>query len=512
MNLNGFQVNIRFIFSWAIVIIWIQMASSLFGQSHNHWTRSFNEESSLLSGAVVGGGAGPSAIYYNPALISEIKSSKLSFHASLFGLNMYNSKNTLGNGIDLNSTKIQILPRFLSYMIKPKKNPNWSFEIAFLNNEIFEMEIAESIDRRTNVLTHVPGEERYFATFNYKNYYRDDWVGIGGSWNIKESLYLGASMFAMFRHMEYDNVLDIEAFPLSDTINVGGEDVPFFSANYQYSENIRFNDYRLLWKLGVMYDVSAWSFGLTVTSPSVHVFADGKRVYRKLKQANISDPETGEPLPDFVVTDLQKKNDVAVNSKSPWSVAAGVNYAFDEKRRVLYSTFEYFAGIDPYQIVSAKENPQLAGGTVFEDINLNEWLTFVGGARPVFNVAVGYRSIVAQNLLLMAGFRTDFNYRLGMDYSPLPDNKIIEGLDVDVYHITGGLTLTVLGQDLILGLQYSIGAQGDQKQIYNLTDPVEYNYTENAALQGTRQNTMKTVYNSLSLYFGATLNFGGEKK
>jgi hypothetical protein len=488
------------------------MSNAVFGQSHNYWTRSFNEESSLLSGAVVGGGAGPSAIYYNPALISEIKSSKLSFHASLFALNIYNSKNTLGEGIDLTSTKIQILPRFLSYMIKPKKNPNWSFEIAFLNNEIYELEAAESVDQNMDILTHLPGEERYFATFNFRNYFRDDWIGIGGSWNIRESLYLGASMFAVFRHLEYDNVLDIEAFPLSDSITVGGEFVPFYSATYQYSENIRFNDYRLLWKFGLMYQSSPWSIGLSVTSPSVHIFADGKRVYRKLKQANISDPETGEPLPDFVVADLQDKDNVTVNFKSPLSVAAGVNYSFGEKSRVLYSTVEYFAGLDPYRIISANENPQLAGGTVFENINLSEWLTFVGGARPVLNVAVGYRSIVAENLMLLAGFRTDFNYRLGMDYSPLTEHKIIQGLDVDVYHLSGGLTLTVLGQDLILGIQYSIGAQGDQKQIYNLSDPVEFNYTESAALQGTRQNTMKTTYNSLSLYFGATLNFGGEKK
>jgi hypothetical protein len=44
----------------------------LSGQSHNYWTRSFNEESSLLSGAVVGGGSGPSAIYYNPASIPDL--------------------------------------------------------------------------------------------------------------------------------------------------------------------------------------------------------------------------------------------------------------------------------------------------------------------------------------------------------------------------------------------------------------------------------------------------------
>ncbi|MEE4258080.1 MAG: hypothetical protein V2I47_13665, partial [Bacteroidales bacterium] len=46
------------------------LSIQLNAQSYNHWARSFNEESSLLAGAVVGGGAGPSAIYYNPAGIS----------------------------------------------------------------------------------------------------------------------------------------------------------------------------------------------------------------------------------------------------------------------------------------------------------------------------------------------------------------------------------------------------------------------------------------------------------
>ena len=58
-----------------IIVIGPQIGKA---QSHNHWTQSFNEESSLLSGAVVGGGAGPAAIYYNPASIAEITESKFS--------------------------------------------------------------------------------------------------------------------------------------------------------------------------------------------------------------------------------------------------------------------------------------------------------------------------------------------------------------------------------------------------------------------------------------------------
>jgi len=37
----------------------------LLAQSHRHYTYSFSEESSLLGGAVIGGGSGTAAIFYN---------------------------------------------------------------------------------------------------------------------------------------------------------------------------------------------------------------------------------------------------------------------------------------------------------------------------------------------------------------------------------------------------------------------------------------------------------------
>ena len=48
--------------------------------------------------------------------------------------------------------------------------------------------------------------------------------------------------------------------------------------------------------------------------------------------------------------------------------------------------------------------------------------------------------------------------------------------------------------------------------LINLSDPVEYNTIENAPLQGPRNNNMDAVFNSVSIYFGASFNFGGEKK
>ena len=163
------------------------------GQSYNHWTRSFNEESSLLAGAVVGGGAGPSAIYYNPASISEIKESKLSVHASLFSFKFYNVKNAIGDGLDMKWMSVQAEPRFLSYMIQPKNHPDWSFELAVLNNENYRLDIGQSVNQEINILTRNEGLDRYFAVIQTQNRYRDDWVGAGWSWKINPRFFFGVS-------------------------------------------------------------------------------------------------------------------------------------------------------------------------------------------------------------------------------------------------------------------------------------------------------------------------------
>lgn len=67
------------------------------------------------------------------------------------------------------------------------------------------------------------------------------------------------------------------------------------------------------------------------------------------------------------------------------------------------------------------------------------------------------------------------------------------------------------GQDLMAGLQYTLGYQDNVEQFINLNDPSEYNPVNKTAVQGERQNTMKTVLNSISIYFGATFNFGTDK-
>jgi hypothetical protein len=481
-------------------------------QSHNYWTRSFNEESSLLSGAVVGGGSGPSAIYYNPASISEVKASKFSLNASLFSFDFLKIENALGNGIDIKSSKGNIEPRFISYMINSKRFKNWSFEIAYLNNENLDREFISAVDVHTDILTNIPGEERYFAVYQYNNHFRDDWIGFGGSVKLNDKLFVGGALFVAIKSLDYTNSLDIEAYSLNDSIFINDEYVPFYTASYQNYQYLKFNDYRLLFKAGILYETKSVSVGLSITTPSIGgIYSDGKKDNRRERQNNITMPGTAEPVPDYLVADYKEKKDMQVSYKTPFSVAAGVTWTLGMKR-TLYTSAEFFSGIDPYRMVEAEESTSLAPAFKFNEEMYPEWLTYIGGARPVFNVAVGYSTKLKDNLLLKAGFRTDFNYRKNLDYGAYSGYNKIGGPGVNLYYLTCGLSWNIFGQDIITGLQYSVGANKNQEQVASLSDPVEYNPGENLPLQGNINNNMNLLINSLCVYLGASFNFGEKKE
>jgi hypothetical protein len=264
--------TLTFLFLFSCVLF-LQSADA---QSSNHWTRNFNEESSLLSGAVVGGGANAAAIFYNPAIISQIEESNLSVNASLFSVDYLKANNTWGNDIDMIQTRFVVIPRFISYMIKLKKAPKLSLEVAFLNNENYELEDVNSVDRFIDILPRFEGDERYTAYYSYSNKFRDDWLGIGGSQSINENFVLGASMFVSARSLKYSYQVDIEAGPKLDTEHYS--DQSYYTVKYKDQDYLSFNDYRLLWKFGVLYKRNQYRLDLTLRLLQWECTPMGKRL------------------------------------------------------------------------------------------------------------------------------------------------------------------------------------------------------------------------------------------
>ena len=108
--------------AYLLTFVFAIVSVNTFAQSSYYWTQNFNTESSLLAGAVVGGNAGASAVFYNPALINQNESNKLALSANLVSLTTLKLDNLAGSGTDYNTMKLQFQPKFISYTGVAKKD------------------------------------------------------------------------------------------------------------------------------------------------------------------------------------------------------------------------------------------------------------------------------------------------------------------------------------------------------------------------------------------------------
>ena len=476
-------------------------------QSHRYYTYSFSEESSLLGGAVIGGGSGTASIFYNPASISAVGQSSFSLNTSLIYIDWCSWDNALGEYNDLKQSTLAFRPRFISYLVKSKRDEKLTFQLATFSKETYNRRLSFNERQQVDVLASNPGNEEYVANYVVNDEFTDYWVGLGGSYQLNEHLSVGASLFGLFKMLEYWNAYDLAAFSPEDDLIDPDTTTSSNLATYDFKYHVKFNDYRLLLKMGAQYRTERLDFGIKVELPSVGVYEDGKQILKSEKQQNIMRPDGSGFFPDYLIEDTQIKKQVEVNYKDPFTLGTGFAYRAPDGRKTYYFSLEYFHKLKPYIMAIVKDNTIVTPGVEGIEPSSQEWLECANGARPIVNVAMGAKWKASENVLILAGFRTDFNSVKNFDYGDYDylNNLITES--IDMYHFSLGTSVNILKNVVNAGISYSVGQRKDQKQLLNLSDPVEYNTEEQAPLQGTRTSTMNISSSQINIFLGLTLNW-----
>ncbi|HNS47257.1 MAG TPA: hypothetical protein PKH94_08475 [Bacteroidales bacterium] len=484
----------------------------LLAQSHRHYTYSFSEESSLLGGAVIGGGSGTAAIFYNPASIKATGQSSFSLNASLVYIDWGSWNKALGDNYDLKQFTLAFRPRFVSYLIKSNLDENLTFQFVTFSKETFHRQLSLNDRRQTDILLSNPGYEEYVADFSLYSEFTNYWVGLGSSYEFNEHLSVGCSLFGIFKVLDYWNLYNLAAFGTESELVHPASETSSYLATMDYKYRVKFNDYRLMFSVGMQYRTERMDFGMKIEFPSLGVYEDGKQLYKSEKQQNIMNPDGSGFLPDYLIEDAQKKKQISVNYKDPWSLGAGLAYHAPDGRKSYYVSLEYFHRVKPYALTEVKDQSIVSTGLTDGELTSQQWLECAGGAKTVVNLALGAKWKATENALILAGFRTDFNDLKKFDYGDYGDlNQMITEV-VDMYHFSFGTSLTILKNVVNTGITYSVGHIRNQMQLMNLSDPVEYNTIEQAALQGTRTSTMSIRSNQINLFLGLTLNWPGATK
>jgi len=476
----------------AITLWLLLLPISVWAQPGNYWSNSFNTESSLLSGAVVGGNAGITAIFYNPAGISDITESRFDLNASLFNLEHKTYENPLGQDTKMDNFIFTVFPRFTSYVYQSKRYKNVSYQFAIFNRNSAKTEIYTKVSYDNTHLISQIIDETYTGLFDLTSQYDDYWGSMGASKRINDHWSVGASLNISIQAISYYRSASANVFPTSP----GNNSDLFLSSNWGSSEKIKAYNWRLIGKLGLIYRKNNWSLGANITLPSLLMFGNAD-VNKTINQNNIY--YNDQKVPDFYLNEYPQYVYFAI--KDPFSLAVGWSYIAPKSKSEYYITVEYFAPIKEYFFIdpTRKTSDETTYGTEFSAYRMAN--------KRIFNFALGFKKMFNEKVGILAGFRTDFNpYIIGYNEKYWESNSF-EALNINLYHLTGGVKFNYRKSSFIVGIQQSLGYEKDQEEFVNFAEPVSYDPETKLALQGKRKSDMSFIYTSLGFYFGFSIVF-----
>jgi hypothetical protein len=461
-----------------------------------YWNQSLNAEASLLSGAVVAGESGIAAIFYNPATIPEMTRNNLSLSANLFSLTVYNARNALGTDFPANRTQLDIQPRVLTLTLNPRKKPDLTIEIAYFCKTNDYLQINQGTSLTADVITANPGDEHYTADFYFRTRFQDYYGGIGLGYKLSSSLAVGFSGMFSYKDDQYYNLITTSAFT-----GPGSSEQYLSEAMY----NLKYNmfDVRFITKLGLHWKKNLWSFGMNLNIPSLKIFGDGT-VVKQYEYSNIHKIAGNPESSSTYYGGRQRK--CSSHFKDPFSIAAGTNYYTASGNAVFLFTAEYFFGLSEFDYIEAKKEPG-EDGYHYAPGEPEEWLSFKSQQRPMFNAGIAFRQRLSGELMFSGGFRTDFHYTKPVQEEEYLTHNQKVFYAFDLYHFNYGLGYGFKRGSIILGMQFTHGRANDQRQIVNLTEPVEYIDDAQLPLTGPINHNVQIRYNDVMIYFGFVFNF-----
>jgi len=449
-----------------------------------------NTPSSLLGGAVVGGGAADVAIFYNPAAIVVEDQKQIALNASVLNFEFHNYENALGYNRNLDYLEWGVKPRFLSYQFKIKDNQKLSYQIALFSRD---EQLIELWDYQSAIVKSEIGnyDLNYTASYDLDRRYSDYWLGIGGSYVLSEHFSLGVSLLGSGKSLRYFQSSIIDIAPVTDSVGIKST---WSSMEKQYLYVIS-----IIPKIGILYHGKVVNFGLNITLPSMRLWGDGynKRIVR---YTNVI--YKGQKQDDFLASDYN--NYMVANIKEPLAIAFGLTFHSSNDKTKYFLSAEYFAPVKTYRML---DNTKIASWGQDEFQPGSDYLSYKYGAKQVFNVAIGYRHDLSKNLAILAGLKTNFSAYDPSDEGAWKDVNEYVIMSPSLYHASLGAQFKFLSNTVILGAEYSFGKSSNAKQLSNYGYPGIFDEHNRIALQNRPEYTMNYTAHGLGFYVGYAFDF-----
>ena len=451
----------------------------LSGQENNYWSVHQSTEAALSGGAVISSDYDQSAAFYNPGVLQFINLSSVGANSNTFFYRDLQLNNGAGENLDLVDRNLEAIPTQVYGIIKSEKTP-WlttSYSILSRRNSRIRFGYLNEQEFQDSSLNN---DAYYAGGLQYENTIREFWAGLSKGWLIGEHLGVGLSTFFVVNTMDFSRSLESGLTETADSsLNT--------LASTSISDYLSYSSLGLLWKLGFNYKKPGYSIGLTFTTPMLNINFAGKATLSRLLFVSSDDLFFSNPKY------LSYTEGIRTRTNKPWVVDLGASKKFGALEVSL--RMAYYSRVRAYSLLFEEDIP--AEG-LFNQI---EKTVLPGMAhKSITNFGLGLRHSITEDLDLLFGFNTDFNY---LDTEALAQTDyIIPTISTwDIYTISAGGSMLLKSALISAGLSYRWSREYNQPQLVNLTNPEIGNY-----LYGEPTRTTSVLLNAIGINFGASFS------
>jgi hypothetical protein len=479
----------RFTFLFIVITL-----CQLNAQDRQFWDQAVGGRTALLGGIVVGGVRDYSATFYNPGALSFLSKNSMSVNFNMYGIKDFLFVDGGGPDIDSRYTRVSLYPASLAGPLPFLGDSLNRFSYMIYANGYSYVRVSERYEGYADVIpTRPPSQPGFGNGFEGDEFLINQGkidvllsevtVGFGYSKKISDNVGIGFTLLGAYRDQ---TKIRYESYAAFDTTNQR-------SATSDVYIDIDYWAVRFSGKFGISAEWDDLKLGATITTPSFALKkASGGTDYVNLTSNNVLVDTTGSPI-DILASDRQEG--LPVNYKSPFSIAAGIEYKISDETLVHLSA-EWFAPLSTYVVLQPESGDFILNNTI-NSVDSAERLRVYDSMKSVFNAGVAVEQKLNEKFTGYAAFRTDFSNANFEDINGL----FLGFTDLNIYHFTVGTSVEMNNTFIGLGFEYSHGERDDFPQIFNF--PTGTVQPDDIVLFGTRGSS-KAIYNNFNLFFGVT--------
>lgn len=403
-------------------VLSLSAASPAVAQDSHWWTNQYGNRARLLGGAVIGSSRDLSAVYYNPGGLALVDQPDALLTGYVFELDNIKYTDTLIEGAELSSTRFDAVAGLIAGELPFDFLGDSRLAYSYLTRHNLEYRFNEGGTAPLDSLSDFEGEGDALVGLSYETRLRETWGGL--TWSMPVDRYgVGVSMFVANRsqRLRYSNNVTLTE----------PDGVSTVSSNRRYD----YYDWRLLWKIGLATSWDRWNLGLTVTTPSLHLFGGGDVAVESV--GIVGDFET-------VTTSFQ--DGLSSGYASSWAIGAGAEYVADGWRA--HAAAEWFDRVD-VTVLDGEPFRSQTDATVVVDPDVTNVM------KGLVNLALGFERTFSERLSGYATFYTDFS---GADAS---DDAVTTTTPWNLWTVGAGAIFSIGRSEFTAGLTYKFGAEND---------------------------------------------------